>query len=179
MEFMKYERFKEIWKSLDNIMDRHLLTFLYFTGARPAEAMLLKREDIKCENNKLNFRVTTLKRSKKKPIPDTRVRFIEWTLKYDELIEFWRWVKELPNDFYIFGKIRMLGNPREYIRYHLKRPAYFFRHNLFSMVSMAGASRTQIRDLKGAKDERSIEPYLHLSEEAKKKTSRILTKAIE
>jgi len=53
-------------------------------------------------------------------------------------------------------------------------PPYYLRHNRFSKLAMAGASDRELRQLKGSKTFKSIEPYIHLSTEKARKLARII-----
>lgn len=180
MNFAKYPQFQEMYSKLTEFKDKYLLTFFFFTGARPGEAMEIRREDVSVEGGKLMFRIPTLKLSKKTNTPIRRVRFVEYPgfAQFPELRELWSYVQPLPNGFYIFGWLKMYHNPRDYIIHHLGMPAYFFRHNLFSLFRIAGGSSTGVRELKGALDERSGRMYDHLSKEEFEKRGRILKRAI-
>jgi hypothetical protein len=200
MDFEHIEGFRERYNRIPLEKDKNLATFLFFTGARPGELIALKREDVTFKDHKIIFRLMTLKRKKKsryievgeglfkREVEDTgkidqRVRFIEWNIKkYPELRAFWEWVKMLPDDFYVFSWLRLPGsggaNPRSYIKHHIGDAAYFFRHNLFSLMSMKGASREMIKETKGAKSIGSVDPYVHLSKESLESRSRIMSAAI-
>lgn len=177
MSFMKYAEYKQHRAGLAYEHDRHLLTFLYFTGARPAELIELKREDVFYRNNTLSFNVVTLKRK-----GDRLVRRLDFsTIDRPELIDFWNWIKQMPNSFYVFAWLRPpnYSNPRMYIKHNLGLSAYFFRHNINSLLSEAGATKKQRMLFKGAQDERSIIPYDHLSKDERDKIKNILSGAIE
>jgi len=181
MNFVHYPQFKETHSKIQDNKDRQLLAFIYFTGARPGEVTEMKREDVTVDGSKLIFRVPTLKLNKKAAEPVRTVRFIEWPnfTQFPELKEFWSAVQPLPNGFYIFGWLKMYHNPRDYIRKHLGIAAYFYRHNLFSLMSLAGGSDLEIKEAKGAKSEISVLPYKHLSKAGMEKRARLMTKAIK
>ena len=134
MEFEKYDVFQERYKKILLEKDKNLVTFLFFTGASPQEVVNLRRDDITCEDHKLKFRIRRIGKDNK----ERALRFIEWPFKYPELHAFWDWVKQLPNDFFIFSWFHLpgsgAGNPREYIRKHVGDAAYFFRHNINSLI---------------------------------------------
>jgi len=181
MDFLHYPQFQEEHNKIIEERDKHLHTFFYFTGCRPAELLEMKREDVEIDGSRLIFRIPTFKRSKKKPIPDRRIRIVEWPnfTQWKELKELWNFIQPLPTGFYIFGWLKIYRNPRDYIIHHIGSPAYFYRHNLYSLFRLAGGSRTALKELKGSKDERSISMYDHLSKEEYEKRGRILTKAIK
>jgi len=178
MDFKKYQQFKIDHSKIMSERDRHLHTFLYFTGSRPGEVLEIKRDDVSVDSSKLVFRIPTLKLSKKKLDPIRKVRFVEWPnfTQFYELKELWSFIQPLPNGFYIFGWLKMYRNPRDYIIHHIGLPAYFYRHNLFSLFSMAGGEDEQLSALKGGG---TTEPYKHLSKKKMQERGRILTKAIK
>lgn len=194
MEFMKYDEFKDFYSSIDDERDRHLACFLYFNGPRPAEAALLKREDVNYDKGKITFRIITLKRIKKRRFvkvgegiykremisesEDRRVRFhVLSARKYPELAAFWHWISSWPDSFYLFPDMRNANNPRDFIRHHLGYSAMFFRHNNLSLMAMAGATREQLKEWKGGKSLTAVEPYLHLSSKEHRKLTRISSRA--
>ena len=182
MDFIKYQRFKEIYNSIQTGVhvqrDKMLFAFIYFTGARPGEILEIKREDVQLDSTKLVFRVPTLKLSKNKPEPRRTIRFVEWPnySQFSELHDLWAAIQPLPNGMYVFGWLKMYNNPRDYIKHHIGSCAYVFRHNLMSLFLLAGGSQEQAEDLKGGG---SIRSYQHLSKEKMQERGRILTKAIK
>lgn len=174
MSFMKYSDFKVLYAQIPEYRDKHLLTYFFFTGARPGEMNLTQRRDIWLKDNKLTFRILTLKRQ------DKHIRLIDYTVDaYPELKLLWDWIKDLPHDFYVFSWLRIHTNPRQYIKFKLGISAYFFRHNLFSMLKMAGGTNAEIMLLKGSKDERSVMPYTHLGRIEREKLTALLDKALK
>jgi integrase len=155
-----------------------LLTFAYFTGARPGEILEVKREDCSVDTSRLIFRVPTLKLSKRRPEPIRKVRFVEYPNfeQFPELKSLWSYIQPLPNGFYVFGWLKTFHNPRAYFIRHLGLPAYFFRHNLFSLFMAAGGRDEQLASLKGGG---TTEPYKHLSKEKMQERGRVLNKAIK
>jgi len=179
MEFEHYPLFHERYENILTERDKHLATFLFFTGVSPRELIELQRRDVSREGDKIKFRITRIGKKTKERQP----RFIEWSIKYPELISFWEWLKNWPDDFYIFGWLRIQGsgggNPREYIRKHLGDCAYFFRHNINSLLYLSGATDQQVMEFKGAKSMWGVLPYRHLSQESLRKRTKIQSKAIK
>lgn len=176
MDFMKYDEFRKRWKGLRLPKHRHLLTFLYFTGSRPVEVQEIMRGEIKRKPHSLNMKIPTAKRREK----GMKYRIIDVSLKkFPEVRAFWDWIKDLPDDFYLFGWLRLYKNASDYIIYHLDIPAMFFRHNANSLLALAGASEAQIMAFKGAKSKMGVYPYLHLNLEQRKKLTRIHSKAFD
>lgn len=174
MNFMYYKDFRKKYAEVTT-KEKFLLTFIYFTGSRPAEAVELTRKDVYKKGNKIVFRITTLKRGNR----DRKIRLLDWKFEYDELKEFWEWIKPMPDDYYIFGWVKMVKNPRAYFRYYLGYPPTFFRHNILSLLSLAGASKEQLKLFKGSKSELSIMPYLHLSKLERDKLSKLQSISIK
>lgn len=59
---------------------------------------------------------------------------------------------------------------RNYITSLTGLPPLYFRHHRFSWMARLGATTTQIKEFKGAKDSRSVEPYLQYSDQVAKET---------
>lgn len=174
MDFMVYEDFKALYNKQTGSFDKALLTFFYFTGSRPGECLFLKRSDIQLGQGRLFLRILTLKRK------DKHVRILEWPVKkFIEMQEFWDYVKDLPDEFYVFGLLRPPNktSPRWYIKRKFGKSAYFFRHNFMSLLAQAGATDEQLMAAKGAKTMESVAPYKHLSEKAMAGISKKIIKA--
>lgn len=187
MDFIRYQKFQEIYNSIKafdkrgietTARDKMLFAFIFFSGARPGEITEIKREDVQLDSTKLIFRVPTLKLSKNKSEPKRTIRFVEWPnfTQFSELHDLWASIQPLPNGMYIFGWLKMYHNPRDYIKQHLGNAAYVYRHNLFSLFNLAGGSDDQLKALKGGG---STESYKHLSKKGMQDRGRILTKAIK
>lgn len=68
--------------------------------------------------------------------------------------------------------IRKGKKVNDYFTLWTGRPAYFFRHNRFSIMSDKGASDAEIQFVKGSKSPKSVQPYKHLSSRTKKKLTK-------
>jgi integrase len=178
MNFKRYQDFKDDHNKIIQDRDKQLHTIIYFTGARPAEILEIKRGDISLDGSKIIFKVQTFKLGKIGDTPKRKVRFIKWAnfKQYQELKELWSSIQSLPNEFYIFGWLKMYHNPRDYIIHHIGLPAYFYRHNILSLLSMAGGREDQLFDMKGGG---SIESYKHISKNRMDERARLLSKAIK
>jgi len=171
MDFMDYKEFQILYHNMKNDLDRDLLVILFFTGARPAEAIDITRADLVYQGKKLKVWIKTLKRG------DDKLRPVDIPV-LPEVKEFWERNKSLPDSFYIFGQIRTYSNVRMYIKHNLGLPAYFFRHNLFAQMVINGATWQMVMETKGGKDLYSVFPYMHLNETERNKVVKISAKAL-
>lgn len=173
MDFMLYPRFKELHQSLPQPGDRALLTFFYLTGARPAESLNILRQDVTKDGNIIRIKAKVLKRR-----GDELINLYDLPTTIPEVQELWDFVRPLPPDFYIFGWLKQHSNVRAYCKWRFGKPVYFFRHNINSLMSLAGASDKQLMVHKGGKSELSVIPYRHLSSKERSKIMDYMVKGI-
>ncbi|MEM5810108.1 MAG: hypothetical protein QW156_04450 [Candidatus Aenigmatarchaeota archaeon] len=174
MDFWNYDKFSKYFCGLKSEEAKLLAIFLFFTGSRPSEVVLMLREYFSVDGKDLIVKIPTTKRRE-----DVRFRFIRLGLDIKEVNWFWERIKDLPNGFYIFPKLRKVKNPRQVIKKLLGISAMFFRHNLFSRIAQVSSNPLlDIKELKGAKSELSVLPYLHLSFKQQKKLGGLIKKAI-
>ena len=165
---------------------RALFILLYYSGRRPCELIELKPENIDKEGRfiiirfitKKGGRATTLAFPKnkhllevydycKKCIPDTHVFYNFMSETKNKVC--WKTKAGQPH-------FKEYSRPSKRINYWVnkwaKRPAYFFRHNRMSLLAMKGATDRELMFFKGAKDQKSIQPYIHLSKAASQKLAK-------
>lgn len=183
---------EQIGTILSNIKDRAgraLVIFLYYTGARPAEALEVKAKDIKKERSLISIKVP----AKKRGLPRT----IYLQLKLPLVQELFDFASSQMDEIYIFYKYK-----NKYIRSYINKkgehktreettdklrywfnlwfaplfpdglPPYFLRHNRFTKLAESGLDMYELKQLKGARDMDSIMPYLHFSSHLSKKVSK-------
>lgn len=160
---------------------RALLITLFYTGARPVEALGLKGKDITMfKGYYVAVRLETAKKGKTRTLmllhKDPLVRelydyaircFPEALLFYHYRSEYTRKTKSK------FGKDLERKEVSDKLRYHIKKwfkgvipesiTTYFLRHNRFSSLAQEGVSPQDIKEFKGAKSITSVDPYIHLS----------------
>lgn len=174
MQFMNKAEFAQHYETVKTLRDKALLTILYFTGARPKEILQLTRADITwISTSAVQVKLLTAKRK------DKHIRIIDLPYKDKHVKALWEFCKDMPDAFYVFGWLRANKDPRGYIKSHLGFPAYFFRHNILSLLAAKGASRELIKAFKGAKDMRSVEPYIHLSSKERAQMTALVLRAIK
>lgn len=184
----------ELRHVIDNIIrtERHkreaatLLLFLYYTGARPAEILDLKRENLYREGQFIYIRLRTKKRGKSRTLSiSMRQQWMKEVYDYLQRIYFTEYlfphfrcsyVREKKNKD---GTVRKIPEVSATLRYHFKkwftnRPIipYFLRHNRFSIMLERGASYEEVKEAKGARSLSSVDPYTHFSKKSAKKFSR-------
>lgn len=140
---------------------------LYYTGARPSELLGLKPSDVEAEGNLIRMQIPTLKGG------SGRVIYLN--------------KNELTGRILAFAQNCMVGRLLPYkrgwqIRNLVYRVSdnqltpYFFRHNRFSIAAKEGASQYDLRYLKGAKDARSVDDYVHIAGVQTKKLAKVMSK---
>jgi len=165
---------------------RALFILLYYSGRRPSELVAIKPESIDKEGRyiivrfitKKGGRATTLAFPKdlyttevynycKNCIPDTPV-FYNFISKNKNKVS-WKTKKGEPH-------FKEYDRDAKRINYWVnkwsKRPSYWFRHNRMSLLAMKGATDRELMFFKGAKDYKSIAPYIHLSKAAAEKVAK-------
>ena len=191
IEILDKEKFKELLNAVEHPHLDHaraLVILLYYTGRRPSEVLELTHKDVKLFKNYIEIMFRTKK--------DGRGTLIQ--LPKDEItVELWEFFEKhvAHPDAYIFwmfrsNKVRVV-NGREYkdvaakLWHWVKKwgqkagmdiTPYFFRHNRLSDLAMKGADPYDLMYFKGAKDLKSVMPYLHLSMDRAKKVARLLKK---
>ncbi len=142
-----------------DVLDKIIITLLYFTGARPSEISMLKWSDIKLKEEKISITLYTLKlRAMKQrtiwiPLNEITEVLIKEKMKHvdDELV--------------------LKGLKQHNIRYRVYRMTkneicpYFLRHNFYSKLAVQGIPITILKEHKGSATIDSVEPYLHVSSE--------------
>jgi integrase len=167
-----------------------LSILLFYTGLRPVELIKLKAQNIAKEGLKLLIQVSASKGGKAGII----VLSLTQTPLLHQVLEL---AKKTPSEMQLFyhfatdkaeNKVQWLKRDwktgeKQMIHKIYKRnqnlnyfcnkwfgiPPYFFRHNRFSQASMKGAGLKQLMEMKLAKKEDSILPYLKWSRKGKEK----------
>ena len=165
---------------------RALFILLYYSGRRPCELVALTPESVEIEGRYIIIRFTTRKGGRATTLAFPKDKY---------MLEFFNYAKKgIPTApiFYHFisnnvNKVKWKtkdGTPKykEYkrdaplVNYWVGkwsgRPAYFFRHNRMSLLAMKGASDRELMFFKGAKDYKSIAPYIHWSKAAAQKVAK-------
>jgi len=177
---------KRVEHSTNTKQARALMILLYYSGRRPCELIAVTPESIEKEGRHIIVRFITRKGGRATTLAFPKDIYT---------LEVWEYCKQcIPQTpvFYNFisptiNKVcwkTKQGEPRykEYARSSKKinywvnkwtgRPSYFFRHNRLSLLAMKGASDRELMFFKGAKDYKSIAPYLHLSKAAAEKVAK-------
>lgn len=168
---------KELKEALDNIKGKNvkegraLVICLYYTGARPAEALELKSKDIQKKDNYIIVQMKGLKGGLARPIylpykkELVKEFYVFCTTIFNEAFLFYNYKGHYPRE--INGKRYVQTTDK--LRYYFSKwfngsiNPYFLRHNRFSQLMLAGATIEDIRIFKGAKSLNSVIPYSHLS----------------
>lgn len=152
-----------------NDRERLLLSFLWTTGARPAEINQLVKEDVSVYEATIAIKLKTLKlgRSKTFQIEHRTLEF-ERPKGLDEIV----WLE-------IIAAKAMEAQPRavllplttRWIRKVINRlgteaiqkplSPYHLRHSVLSYKAASGYTTDQLMHMKGAKSVESVSPYLH------------------
>lgn len=188
---IELEKFETILKRVSHPTNtsqaRALFILLFYSGRRPCELVELTPENIDKEGRYIVIRFVTKKNGRavtlsfpknkhlleaydycKKCIPNTPV--------------FYNFISETTNKVCWKTKtgeprFKTYTRPSKRINYWIEKwsgnPAYFFRHNRMSILSMKGATDRQLMFFKGAKDYKSVQPYLHLSKKESQKIAKL------
>jgi len=188
---------KELSKALDNIKGRNvnegraLVICLYYTGARPAEALELKSRDIQKKGNYIIVQMKGLKGGLARPIylpynkELVKEFYIFCTTIFNEAFLFYNYKGYYPREIEYKNREGELITKKyvqttDKLRYYFEKwfngdiSPYFLRHNRFSQLMLAGASIDDIRIFKGAKSLSSVIPYSHLSTKTATKLAKLL-----
>ena len=162
---------------------RALLLFLYYTGARPIEALHMKPANFERELKHLRIKVPTAKGGKMRNIR------LPCSKRYPLVRELSDYVFSLPPFVFCFWHYRnkhhrirqYKGQTKHYyectdvLRYYFRRwfegildepiPPYYLRHNRFSQLAEAGVRIEDLRFFKGGRGMNSVMPYFHMSKE--------------
>jgi integrase len=175
---------------------RALLITLYYTGARPGEVLALRRDDFSKDGGYLVIQMPTLKHGRTRLIYlNKHFKFMAELWRFVERHMFGMYIffhykskhtrrHKCTKNGIETGEIREYTTTTDALRYHFKKwftediiedsiPPYYLRHNRFSKLMMRGASTEEIKQLKGARDIKSVEPYLHLSTKTARKLAGI------
>lgn len=182
----------EIKQALANVKGRYvsegraLLILLYYTGARPNEALKVLGKHINKQGNYITIRIEASKRGNPRTVYlSYRKELVRELYKFacstfPEAFLFYHY-----RNNYVRKKLNKKGVPIETLeitdklRYHFKKwftgvidiTPYYLRHNRFSKLAEKGVNIQEMRILKGAKTEGSVNFYIHLSKRGAKKLS--------
>lgn len=134
-----------------------LIALLYITGARPSELVNLKKKDFSFEDQDMRIVLKTKKKGYERMLPFD----INTTPLIKELIiPFLKKIEDPEKRIFSFRtptRIRQIV----YELSNNKLCPYNFRKNRLSRLGMDGASPHELMYFKGAKDFKSITPYLY------------------
>lgn len=144
----------------DYIHEKYVIIMLYIYGMRPAELLKIRKANFKLVNDELILRLPTVKEGDPRTIllSVSQTPFLKWVAKYvqsdTELLPDW---KDPTNINHIFKKIARKTN-RE-----IEICPYVFRKFRLSYLALnLDASPEEIKSWKGAKDYRSVAPYIRM-----------------
>jgi len=191
IQIIDKEKFKEFLNAIEHKYIEHaraLMILLYYTGRRPSEILELTHKDVKLYKNHIEIQFLTKKGGKgtvimipKDDITEELWTFFEKHVGHPDAYIFW---------MFRSNKVKVV-NGKEYrdvsakLYYWVKKwgskvgldvTQYFFRHNRLSDLAMKGADPYDLMYFKGAKDIKSVMPYLHISADRAKKLARLLKK---
>ena len=167
-EIIYEEEALKMYKAAINNYERTFISLLWMTGGRINEILELKKEDISWDENELRIKIKTEKLRKNRFYLNQRILKLERvygcisTIFLQTIIDM---AKRAENGEKIIKRKWQWGNKiitRLGIS-ELKRPIcpYTFRHSRFSILAFNGYTAWQIKEIKGSKDLRSVEMYVH------------------
>lgn len=160
------EDVEAMFKKASTPKERISITLLWLTGARPSEAIEIKKQDVEILEDRVRITIPTLKlgsnekfRIEKRTLEFERGdnKFLNYLISYvlnlknptDRLIPYTiRWLEM---------KINQIGKQaidKEISPYH-------FRHSVMTWLARKGATIDQLMYFKGARSLKSISPYIH------------------
>lgn len=130
------------------------IAMLYLTGARPEEIRLMQKSDIQITENYVMIRLKTLKRGMDRTlIFSNKTPFIDVILEHSDSCDMELFTMDLSTYKKMIYKVSQDNVT-----------PYTFRHfRLTFMAVKLNATPYELKYWKGAKDLRSVEPYVHLS----------------
>jgi integrase len=197
IELLTLEELEQALKNVKGMYGKHikegraLLITLYYTGARPIEALSLLAENVYKEGSYIKIDVPTAKRGVPRTISlPSRFKLIKELYAFAQSnfrgrYLFYNYRSKRVKTYVIKGVTKTYDDISDKLRYYCLKwfkdvrggsiTPYFLRHNRFSQLANAGVSPQDIQFLKGARSTDSVQPYLHLS----RKKSEDLAKKIK
>jgi integrase len=140
--------------------ERYVVAMLYIYGMRPKELMMLKKRDFTITDKSVTVRLPTVKKGEERTIrlkiADTP--FLNIVVNHVERSESllpMSW-KHTTNINAVFKRISKLGGERRF------SPYIFRKYRLSYLAIEQDASAYDLKLWKGAKDMRSVSPYLRM-----------------
>jgi len=158
---VELEDAQQMINKAESIRDKFLIAILYITGARPIELTMLTSEHIQEEESNLIIKLFTAKLGRSKGFtPDERELEIKPSTPFFKILnEYYQLYKKWPEQPMLSISVRRMEQIIGELSDHKFCP-YNFRHSRMTKLSRAGASIDQLMYWKGAKDTRSVSPYL-------------------
>ena len=162
---------------------RALLILLYYTGARPAEALKIKSMDITKDARYILIKIKGVKRGLPRTIylknsnPLIKELYTYASGLFPEMLCFYHFANKYVRTFKTKkGMIKQREETTSKLYYHFCKwfenvidiSPYYLRHNRFSKLAEKGADLQQLRMLKGSKTMESVMPYIHMTTKSAK-----------
>lgn len=169
-ELLFEEEVRNMYNRADSEVKRVLLSLLWITGARPTEVIMLKREDIRFNQDKLEITLKTLKLGgdgqkfivRDRTLVFDRPREIEANIYLETIVDY---VKMIPPETrvikYTTRWAEKVVNRLSEMTLGKKLSPYHFRHSVMTWLARHGASIDQLMYFKGARSYDSVKPYIH------------------
>jgi site-specific recombinase XerD len=167
---------------------RALIIYLYFTGARPAEAFKTICKDFTRIRSFVKVNVPAAKGGLPRTVflkytnPLVRELYKYAQSLFDDQRLFWKYANSYKRPYTKKnGEEIFYEQTSDKLRYYFKKwfdhidggiSPYFLRHNRMSKLSERGASLEDIRQFKGARSFESVYPYLHMNTKTAKSLAR-------
>lgn len=159
-ELFKYDSEEKV------LMYQSLICFLFLSGVRISEALLLKRKDFWHSDGFLNVRVPILKRGKRKSkhLDEERILFFKDSEKNKDLLELitdYVGLKKGKDFVWPVGRVRVW---KIFDKFNLY--PHLFRHTRAQIFADAGKTGEQAMPWFGWSDARTFSKYLHVSKKS-------------
>ena len=140
--------------SMNKLQHKAFLAMLYLTGSRPAELILMQKNNIQITDENVFFTIKTLKRGYDRTIILSRnTPFMDLILEYFDSSA----GNLFSMDLSTYKKMIYKVSDNNLM-------PYSFRHFRLTYIAVKlGANPYELKYWKGAKDTRSVDAYVHLS----------------
>jgi len=162
------DAFAKLFNHTNTDSERTWITILWLTGARPAEALEIKKKDIVfLEDGRVEFKLATKKLGKEGKFVVRRRHLI---LKIDPANRYIKAVKrhllrvkDVESNIFFFSR-RTGYNIIDRVGFDalgVNICPYNFRHSRLTLMAEKGASEGELMRFKGALSTQSVKPYIH------------------
>jgi len=178
-DVLSFEEFRRMVEEANSKKLKALIVFLYYSGRRLKEALLLRKKDVTLSReNELIFRIPVLKRREKGPIRSFNRIFLPLNYPYMGLLK--EWIDGIESETErIFYFSDNLESARVIVWREIKKlnpncSPHLFRHTRATILARKGFTDFELRGWLGWADSRMAARYTVLSEAIVKRIAKNL-----